>query len=411
MLPYISKYVIKFARFLQVLMARFISDGCGYQAAALTYTSLLSLVPLMTVSLAIFSAFPGFKALSGQIVNFIFQHYVVTSGTLVQTYLQKFIAQAPKLSAIGVTFLIITAVLMMFNMERAFNAIWHVNLRRNGLSAFILYWAILTLAPVLLGISFVLSSYLMTLPFITAIVTYTPVMKLGLSLLPFVLTASAFTLFYIAIPNCPVPFRAGIIAALIATMLFELAKFGFGFYIRHFTFYALLYGALAVVPIFLIWLYISWVIILFGAVLSNVLAVGHGYRSEEKLDGFSQAFRWLGYFWMAWQDGKSLSLHELVELDDTDYQIAPERQLELLLGAGLIQPVSTGKYILSKNLTSFTLKDLLYALPWRLPRPEQLAIHQSLWDQSLAKIIASATVDLDKKLAVPLAEIYTPAKS
>ena len=130
-------------RFLRTLYDRFFEDGCTYRSAALTYTTLLSLVPLMTVSFAIFSAFPVFSHISIQIQNFIFSHFIATSGEVIQGYLQNFVAQTKNLSAIGSGFLVVTAILMMFNMEQAFNAVWKVGSRRKGLSTFLKLSAII----------------------------------------------------------------------------------------------------------------------------------------------------------------------------------------------------------------------------------------------------------------------------
>ena len=120
----------------------------------------------MTVSFAIFSAFPVFSHISTQIQNFIFSHFVATSGEVIQGYLQKFVLQTKNLSALGSGFLVVTAILMMFNLEQAFNAIWKVRSRGKSLSTFLLYWAILTLSPILIGVSIIVSTHIGNLPLI-----------------------------------------------------------------------------------------------------------------------------------------------------------------------------------------------------------------------------------------------------
>jgi len=390
-------------RFLKTLYLRFFEDGCTYRAAALTYTSLLSLVPLMAVSFAIFAAFPVFHNISAQMQNFIFSHFVATSGEVIQQYLQKFVAQTRNLSAIGSFFLVITAVLMMFTMEQAFNAIWRVKSRRVNVSTFLIYWAVLTLTPILIGLSIVVSGYIIALPFISATTRDMDV----IAVLPFLLNLLFFTLIYVLIPNCYVPIRHGFIGALVATILFTLAKIGFVYYVTHFPTYILLYGALATIPFFLLWLYIMWVVILFGAIVSNVLATGYRFRSAVKIDGFTHAFCWLGYFWRALQEGTHLSLRDLLQLDSCNYEVDPAKQIKLMLQAKLIQPVTSGTYVLSQDLSSLTVKDLLYQLPWRLPTPQEISQWQGPWEKQLQQLVNQSDAKVSDDLSVPLVQIYS----
>ena len=377
------EYLYMSGRFLKTLYDRFFEDGCTYRAAALTYTSLLSLVPLMTVSFAIFAAFPVFRDLSSQIQNFIFSHFIAASGEVIQQYLAKFVAQTKNLSAIGSVFLVVTAVLMMFNMEQAFNAIWKVKSRRKGLTTFMTYWAVLTLSPIFIGISIILSTYLTNLPFVsTAAQTFN-----FLAIFPFILNLLFFMLLYTMVPNTTVPLRYAFIGALVATILFTVAKAGFGYYVSHFPTYILLYGALATIPLFLIWLYVMWTIILFGAIISNVLATGYRFRSTKKMDGFTHAYQWLGYFWKNLQEGRQLSLGDLLSFDSCNYEIDPYKQLQLMSDAKLIQPGASGRYVLSQDLSSMSLNDLLNALPWRMPTVLELKQWDTPWVNALQETV------------------------
>src|SRR5262249_46760885 len=147
-------------RFLQLTWHRFQNDGCASRAAALAFTTLLSLVPLLTVSFSVLTAFPVFQVFATKIQTFIIGNFVATSAETIQQHLQNIVQQTSKLSAIGMFFLLVTSVLMVFNMEQAFNAIWRVTKQRSFVSAFLMYWAVLTLTPVLIGIGLVLSTYL-----------------------------------------------------------------------------------------------------------------------------------------------------------------------------------------------------------------------------------------------------------
>jgi membrane protein len=243
------------------------------RAAALTYTTLLSIVPLMVVSVTILSFFPVFQLVNSQIQNFILHHFIATSGQTIQAYLEHAASHTHHLSRIGFISLFITALLMIFNIEYAFNEIWHVEKSRRGIIAFFLYWAILLITPILIGITFVIGYYLTSVPLIALAINPLLTNPFSVLVTSFLLSTIIFFLFYKILPNCYVPTKYALSSALIAAILFEIAKFSFTFYIAHFTAYTLIYGALATIPIFLIWLYISWVIILLGAVMCRVLTI------------------------------------------------------------------------------------------------------------------------------------------
>lgn len=265
-----KKILHSLSSFFIDIVKEFDDTSCPTRAAALSYTTLLSLVPLMSLGFAIMSAFPVYQQYGERIQSFIFDNFVAGSATIVQKQLTSFTAQASQLSATGILFLLITAVLMIFTMENSFNTIWHVKERRHGVTAFLIYWAVLTLMPILIGVGFAVSSYFLTLPFFTDSpqVIQTSVIQL----FPYALTWAAFCFIYVALPNKKVLFRHAIVGSFVAMVFFELAKYGFGLYIIHFPTYELIYGALASIPIFLVWVYLSWMIILFGAVISHVLS-------------------------------------------------------------------------------------------------------------------------------------------
>ena len=153
--------------FLRFLLARFLADDCPQSAAALTYTSLFAVVPVMTVTFAMLSAVPAFQGLGEQIQAFVFSHFVPASGANIQAYLLDFSSQARQLTWLGVLLLAVTAWLMLASIERTFNGIWRGSRRRRGLASFLLYWAILSLGPLLLGAAFAISTYLASLRWLT----------------------------------------------------------------------------------------------------------------------------------------------------------------------------------------------------------------------------------------------------
>lgn len=264
--------------YIDRMIRQFLNDACLTRAAALAYTTLLALVPLMTVSLALLSAFPVFQDGAQKIQNFVFSNFVAGSADIIQQHLQSFVDSARHLSPTGLFFLVVTAIMMIFNMESDFNAIWKVKQRRHGVSAFLIYWAVLTLLPISVGVGIAVSTNLAAIPIVVEMGEVLKIKTLLLRCLPNLITWLAFTILYVTLPNCVVKIRHAIWGGLVAMILFSWAKFGFSWYLVHFPSYELLYGALATIPIFLLWLYMTWLIILFGAIVTFVVA--HGIETE-----------------------------------------------------------------------------------------------------------------------------------
>jgi membrane protein len=173
----------------------------------LTYTTLFAVVPFMTVVYAMLSAIPSFQGISEQLQGLIFSQFVPATGSTLVEHLRDFSRQARSLTLIGLIFLLVTAVMMMVTVERAFNTIWHVSRSRRGVSSFLLYWAVLTLGPLLVGSGFLLSSYLASLTLVRGAADVLGGPATFLRLLPLTLSFTAFVFIYMAVPNCRVRFR------------------------------------------------------------------------------------------------------------------------------------------------------------------------------------------------------------
>jgi membrane protein len=268
-----GKIFLSFARFCYLVGKHFNDDGCFHRAAALAYTTLLSIVPLLAVIFAVLSISPLFKTVGVTIQNFIFANFVPASGEIIQSHLQQFITQATHLSLISSVFLLVTSVMLLYSIEEALNHIWRVSNMRRSVRAILLYLALLIFVPLLLIIGFILSSYVLSLSVVALTVQWLGLAKIFLLFAPFLLSIIAFTLLYVAVPNCRVPFAMGLVGGLVAAILFEFVKRGFALYVETFTTYQLLYGALSVIPFFLVWIYLTWLVILFGAEVSHVLMI------------------------------------------------------------------------------------------------------------------------------------------
>jgi membrane protein len=259
-----ADYAVQFWRFARLLGRRYSDDRLNRVAQALSYTTVLAVVPFTTVAFAILSVFPVFEEWMATIQTFIYKHFVAASGDTVQYYLQQFSQKSAQLTAIGLLFLIVTALMLMETIEYTFNEIWRVQQKRKALYRFLTYWAILTLGPILLVVSLSLTSYVVSLPLFEKTIGG-GVRAFFLNSLPFLFETLAFALLYMVVPNTHVRWRHALAGCVLTAILFEVAKWGFAYFVVNFSAYQLIYGAIATLPVFLIWIYLSWMIILLGA--------------------------------------------------------------------------------------------------------------------------------------------------
>ncbi len=267
----LSRYKLQISIFLKQQPAwwmqylnRCIDDQITVNAGYLAYVTLLSIVPLVAVGVAIFSAFPGFESTLVTIENFLFTNLVPTSSDVIKEHISAFAGNANKMTAVGVGFLAAVSLLLIRNVDATLNRIWRIKKKRPMMISFAVYWMVLSLGPVLLGASIGVTSYIVSL------VSFADQGIPGFSgfllkLLPYIISMVGFIMLYTLVPNTRVPFRAAIPGALFAAMLFELTKKGFALYISHFPSYEVIYGALATIPILFVWVYLSWVVVLLGA--------------------------------------------------------------------------------------------------------------------------------------------------
>jgi membrane protein len=242
-------------------------------AGSLTFTTVLALVPVLTIALAIFTTFPLFSTFRSSLEAYFVQNLMPKSiANTILGYLTSFAAKATRLSAVGAVALMLTALTMMSMIERVFNHIWRVRTARPFVQRMLVYWAIITLGPLLIGFSISVTSYLSSAT--SGVVSSVPLVGVVFyTLISILLSAGAFTLLYVAVPNRVVDWRDAAWGGLLAALAFEIAKRLFAVFIAKFPTYTIIYGALAAVPLFLVWIYLSWLITLMGALLTAALPV------------------------------------------------------------------------------------------------------------------------------------------
>jgi membrane protein len=355
--------------FTRAVVWRFIVDGCLAGAGALSYTSLVALVPLTAIALAVLSAFPVFADAREQLLGYIIRGFVPEVGAEVEWWFRYFAGTSARTTTLGILALAVTAVLLLATIEDQLHRIWRVESPRPWVQRILAYWAILTLGPLLLGVSFSLPSYIDLVvrdvglnP--SAITQGTGVQQL-LRVVPLLLEVLAFTLIYALIPNCAVRWREAAVGGVVAALLIEGLKIGFAVYLATFSSYRAVYGALAAIPIFLLWMYVAWAAVLFGAVVAAALPQ---WRVDEQAKDTKPAAHRLG-----------ISLALLAELEAQRRvggtlpttalakqlglsTSAVDEDLSLLRRGAFATQAADGGWLLARDLDGATLLELYRAL-------------------------------------------------
>lgn len=383
----------------------FKEDRCFEEAASLGYTSLLSMVPLLAVVFGVVAAFPVFDQLAEKLQSFIFENFVPAAGNQVQAYISNFLQSATGLTVPGTLMLIVTALLLMLRIEKAFNRIWRVATPRTFGNRLVMYWAVLTLGPLTIGAATALSAQPVLAFFGLAETSLPWLRSLGI----FVFTWLAFTLIFLLVPNRSVRLKHAAIGGVLSVILFELAKIGFISYVSNANF-TVLYGTLATIPIFLFWLYVVWLVVLLGASLAASLTTfSYRYRDWEWPQEweFQLLYRLVGHLWQAQRKGQGLSTEDLLAAEQhaSDSQIYS--LLKHLLEKNIVRQDENGDWFMTRDLAELSLSDLydsgIYHLP--LDAIEQLPAEHP-WDQSFIQALKGIRSDSRVNLQRSLKSLY-----
>ena len=363
-------------RLARHVWAHFRQDRCFEEAASLGFTSLLAMVPLLAVVFAIVSVFPVFDAWSNSLQIFIFRNFLPESGEQIVPYINTFLDSVSALTLPGTITLILTALLLMVRVEAAFNRIWRVDRNRTLTNRIVMYWAILTLGPLLIAATIALSAQqlLGASGFLGELPAW--VNSAG----SFLLTWLLFALFFILVPNRSVGIRNALAGALLTTVLFSLARAGFVAYVSNAN-YDVIYGALATVPLFLFWLYLVWIVILLGASLAASLTT---FSDFSRYDSnwpqrweLQLAYRLVGHLSDAQAQGAALSRERLMDLEPDASEMQIVDLLARLREERVVSRDDDGNWLLQRDLALLTLGELYRLGDYFLPVAEARELPQS----------------------------------
>jgi membrane protein len=340
-----------FSEFCWAIVRRFREERATQTAGSLAYTSLLSMVPLLTVALAVASAFPVFEGAVETLQTFLFENVLPDAPGLdtITEQIDSFTRNAGRLTAIGIIGFMVTAVMLMLTIDNALNRIFRVQRRRSLLQSVFVYWGVLTLAPVLIGVSLSMTTAALGASIGT------------IYLAPFLLSCTALALLYGVVPARRVELRHAVIGGVVAGIGFEVAKRAFGLYLQQVPTYALIYGAFATIPIFLVWLYVSWVVVLAGAVFTAMLPAYHAKQEVAMAPGerLAEALGALSILVRAHADGRAVPLNAIAyELRTHPYRI--EEVLVRAAASGLVARTEKDAWVLARDADSIRIADLYH---------------------------------------------------
>lgn len=291
-LPVMARLGILVARSLYIVVSGFRRERIRLRAASLTYVTLLSLVPALAVVFSIFTAFGGLEDTQARLKALIIDALAVNQREVVLEYLERFVGQthAGRLGTVGTAFLLVTVISLLTNIERAFNDIWGIRRARSVLRRFQVYWPLVTLGPIVMGLSLSTNAAVEASDTYKQAVQLAPSLAVFIQLGPLLLTWLFFTFLYMVMPNTRVPFRCALVGGVVGGGLWSLAQKLYAIYAANALTYSAIYGSLGAVPLFVIWVYVSWTVALLGATLTFAVQSVRTFEPERVISQEEREF-------------------------------------------------------------------------------------------------------------------------
>lgn len=402
----------KWVQFLIYLVKNFLDDNCTQKAASLTYTTLLSIVPILTLLVVILSSIPQLATAKEQIQQQIFSNLLPSTSIQVAQYINQFAANSSNLTLIGLGVLFFTTVSTLITIETAFNQIWRVEKKEATLFNLLRYWAIITLAPLVLGTAFIVSSTVQSLSFLNQKVAgYSIDWAIWIQIASVIVMTFGFVAMYWFIPRCQVRFKHALVAGVVVGIIFELLKQTFGLVVENFTSYKAVYGAFAILPLFLLWVYISWNIILLGVQISYCLTIFETKEVHPRHALFS-LMDMLNVMYREHKKGNAVNEAGLRDVLGRQEMPNWYTYISFLQDNNLIATSEKDEYVLKRSLNDYTFWDFYKNLPYPLPHDKDLKKLQnhSPWTGDWIDIMATSEAMLEKNFSIPMANIFDQIK-
>ncbi len=278
------RFALYLARIGAVMVQGYQKNRLPIRATALAYTTLLSIVPFLAVAFSLFQAFGGLDKSMEPIQRFILSNLTTGTGSDAVNYLNQFIEnfRGGVVGLIGFVLLILSVVGLLSSVESAFNDIWGIASSRAFIRRFTTYWTLISIGPVFLGTSLSVTGALQSNQLVTQILSLSGGEKFLIGKIPWLITWGMFTALYLIMPNSRVKFRSALLGGIVGGTFWEIAKYGYTIYATQVVSHYKVYGSLGMVPIFLIWIYYTWLAVLLGAQLTYADQHVSGLKSKGK---------------------------------------------------------------------------------------------------------------------------------
>jgi membrane protein len=389
------------ANFVVLVYRRFKEERCFQLCGSLTFTTLLALVPLITIMFTVMTAFPVFDDIVETLRNFVTANLVPeASSNLITVYMQQFAENAARLTALGIVLLGVTSIMLMLTIDRAFNTIWRVKRPRPLIQRVLIYWSVLTIGPLLVGGSLSLTSWLLTQSM--GLGKQAPELTIAvLRLVPLMLTSVAFGFLYRTVPNRQVIVLDAAVGGIIAAFAFEAMKIGFGHFVARIATYSLVYGTFASLPIFLMWIYLSWVVVVFAAVITAVLPYwrsGGVLLKQPPGAQFVEAVEILKLLYRAYADGRVLNLQQLRIAVKLSWEDA-EAILDKLVAAGWVAKLQGNGWVLARDAGAIRVGEVFQMFVFGR---EAADVSE---DSAIRRLVSSIAANVDGEMDFSLKEL------
>ena len=396
--------------FFRFVWTRFLDDRLYEAAGALAYTTIFALVPLTIVVLGVLQAFPAAEQWRAQLTDYVFSNFVPSSARALEGELTKLAMNREKLTATGVVALVASLLITLNSVETAFNRIWRVQTPRPRFARFLVYWTVLTLGAIVASASLALSATFFALD----VFTTAPGQWLQNALIratPVLIELFALATIYKVVPHRTVQWRHAMAGAMVALVLLEFAKWGLGVFLGSFSSYSKLYGAVAFVPIVIVWIFLVWLVILLGTSFASSLSAFRYQPAAMRLPvgyEFYGLLRMLGRFGEAREQGKGLHSTDVQRLEPILTDALVQQFLSEMCQIGLLSRAETGEWLLARDLDDLTLSELYEASQLRVPVAEaHLPCRDDPLGRAALKALDELRLPLREMLKRRVSSIYT----
>ena len=397
------------ATFARFLWRRFLDDNLFQAAGSLAYTTAFALVPLAVVVLGVLSAFPVFQNISGQLVDYVLSNFVPSAAEAIEERIDRLSENTKQLTAAGTVALVVSLLVTLHSVESTFNRIWRVASARPRLSRYLVYWTVLTLGALLAAASLSVSTRFFALPLFE-----TPqgrwLANLSLGMTPVLIELAVVVLAYRVVPHHTVKWRHALAGAVLAVVLLEGVKAALGLYLGSFEGYQKLYGALAFVPVLMLWIFLGWVAILLGASLASSMAAFRyqpaAMRLPQGYEGYA-LLRLIGRFQQARREGRGLHTEQMLALEPMLTDSLLQEFLCRLDEIRLVRRDERGEWLLARDLDTLTLAELYEACQLRVPIEEAwLPCHDDTLGAAVQAVLDDLRLPLRDALKRRVGDIF-----